>query len=274
MTGTGAYIEKMTAVNPLMEPVAVSAIRALALPAGSEGLDAGCGIGLDVLRLVEAVGPGGHVTGLDLSKEHLSTARLMAAESGLSERISFKHGDVTALPFENAAFDWVWSSCCVGYAGAIEPLAALKELVRVVKTGGVAAILVWSSEKLLPGYPLLEAHLNATSSGIAPFAKHGRPELHFMRALAWFQESGLIKPLVRTFVRDIQAPLTEEIREALITLFQMRWPGAEPELPPEMRPLYRKLCTPGSPEFILNQADYYAFFTCTMFSGVKRSSGG
>ena len=43
----------------------------------------------------------------------------------------------------------------------------VKELARVVKPGGSVALLAWSSEKLLPGHPLLEGHLNATSAGIA-----------------------------------------------------------------------------------------------------------
>ena len=35
------------------------------LPAGSHGLDAGCGLGLITQRLAEAVAPGDHVTGLE-----------------------------------------------------------------------------------------------------------------------------------------------------------------------------------------------------------------
>ncbi|MEJ2303365.1 MAG: hypothetical protein P8Y14_17710 [Anaerolineales bacterium] len=85
------------------------------------------------------------------------------------------------------AFDWAWSVDCVGYA-PIEPLPLVKELARVVKPGGRVAILAWSSEKLLPGYPVLEAHLNATSSGIAPFVRGKKPELHFTRALGWLRD--------------------------------------------------------------------------------------
>ena len=95
------------------------------------------------------------------------------------------------LPFENGTLDWAWSSSCVGYSASLEPLSAVKELARVVKPGGSVAIFAWSSEKLLPGYPLLETRLNATSSGIAPFVKGKRPELHFLRALGWFRNADL-----------------------------------------------------------------------------------
>jgi ubiquinone/menaquinone biosynthesis C-methylase UbiE len=266
-TETDAYIRKMLISNPLMEPVVRSAIQALKLPFGSHGLDAGCGIGLQTVLLADAVGPSGHVSGVDIVPEFLLRAEGVVRESGLSERISFGEGDVRQLPFDNDSFDWAWSACCVGYAASVEPLAALAELARVVKSGGRVAILAWSSETLLPGYPLLEARLGATSSGVAPFAKGWEPERHFMRALGWFRAGGLEEITVRTFVGDANAPLSADMRSALTALFDMRWPGAESELADDDRSEYQRLCLPESPDFILNHPDYYAFYTCSMFSG-------
>ncbi|NIT30297.1 MAG: methyltransferase domain-containing protein, partial [Armatimonadetes bacterium] len=234
---------------------------------GSQGLDAGCGIGLQSLLLVEAVGPTGHVTGLDISPQFLHSAEETVRRSGLSERISFQEGDVRQLPFEDDTFDWAWSSSCVGYAASLEPRSAVKELARVVKPGGVVAIFAWSSEKLLPGYPLLEARLDATSSGIAPFVKGKSPELHFLSALGWFRDAGLEETTVQTFAGEAYAPLSEDLRCALIALFEMRWPGVESELSLKDRGEYRRLCLPESPDFILGHPHYYAFFTCSMFSG-------
>lgn len=165
MTDTDAYIQRLAVSNPLTEPTVRSAIQALQLPSGSQGLDAGCGIGLQALLLAGAVGPSGYVTGLDLSPEFLLHAEEIAKKSGLSEQISFQEGDVRKLPFDNDTFDWSWSANFAGYA-PLKPMPLVKELARVVKPGGSVAILAWSSEKLLPGYPLLEAHLGATSSGI------------------------------------------------------------------------------------------------------------
>jgi demethylmenaquinone methyltransferase/2-methoxy-6-polyprenyl-1,4-benzoquinol methylase len=267
MTDIDAYIQRMAVSNPLMEPTVYSAIQALQLPSGSRGLDAGCGIGLQTLLLTKAVGPTGHVTGLDISPEFLLHAEEIVEKSGLSEQISFQEGDVRRLPFKNGTFDWVWSSCCVGYSASLEPLPSVKELDRVVKPWGRVAIFAWSSETLLPGYPLLEARLNATSSGIAPFVKGKRPGLHFLRALGWFHEAGLEEPTARTFAGDAYAPLSDDLRAALIALFEMRWPEVESELTSEDRAEYQRLCLPESPEFILNHPDYYAFFTCSMFDG-------
>lgn len=266
MSDTNHYIRMLRVSNSLREPVLRSAIRALRLPLKSQGLDAGCGIGLQALLLAEAVGPAGHVTGLDVSAEFLVCAREMVEKVGLSKQISFRKGDVNELPFDDDTFDWAWSADCVGYA-PLDPLPLVRELARVVKPGGVVAIIAWSSEKLLPGYPLLEAHLNATSAGISPFVKGKRPELHFLRALGWFRELGLEEPTARTFVGDVYAPLASEIRSALIALFEMRWPGVRSELTQGDWLEYQRLCLPESPDFILNHPDYYAFFTYSMFQG-------
>lgn len=261
-----AYAQQLAVSNPLSEAVIPSAIQALQLPLRSRGLDAGCGIGLQALLLAEAVGPAGHVTGLDLSPQFLVHAREIAEKAGLSERISFQQGDVNKLPFDDDTFNWAWSANCVGYHPA-KPLPLLRELTRVVKPGGSVAILAWSSQQLLPGYPLLEARLNATSSGIAPFVKGKRPELHFLRALGWFREAGLEEPTAQTFVGDAHAPLSDDMRSALMSLLDMRWPGVQSELTPEDWAEFQRLCQPESPDFILDLPDYYGFFTYSMFQG-------
>lgn len=261
-----AYARMLSLADFLRELAIRSAIQALQLPSGSRGLDAGCGIGSHTLLLAEAVGPGGHVTGLDLSPKFLVHAREIANKSSLSEQVSFQEGDVNKLPFDDDTFDWVWSADCVGYA-PLEPLPLVKELARVVKPGGSVAILGWSSQQLLPGYPLLEARLNATSLGIAPFVKGKRPELHFLRALGWFCDAGLEEPTAQTFVGDVHAPLSDDICSALMSLFQMRWGEPKSEVTREEWAEYQRLCQPESPDFILNLPDYYAFFTYSMFRG-------
>jgi ubiquinone/menaquinone biosynthesis C-methylase UbiE len=252
--------------NYYRESVLRSAIQELGFPQGSSGLDAGCGFGFQALWLAEAVGPTGHVIGLDLSPETLDRAKDIVKRAGLSERISFRPGDVNELPFDDDTFDWAWSADCVGYA-PIEPLPLIKELARVVKPGGSVAILAWSSEELLPGHPRLEACLSATSAGIAPFIKGKNPEKHFTRALGWFRDAGLEECKVQTFAGDVHAPLTDDLRSAMTALFEMRWPGVETELTPDDWAEFQRLCLPGSPDFILDNPDYYAFFTYSMFHG-------
>jgi ubiquinone/menaquinone biosynthesis C-methylase UbiE len=266
---TDNYLQSLIVTNPLQEPVMRRAIHALNLPPGSRGLDVGCGIGLQVMLLAEAVESGGHVTGLDLSPEFLVYARDIAEKAGISEQVSFQEGDMNNLPFDDDTFDWVWSANCAGYAPG-EPLPLLKELVRVVKPGGSVIILAWSSQQLLPGYPVLEAHLNATSSGIAPFVEGAAPELHFPRMMGWFRRAGMEEVTARTFVGDVYAPLSGEMRSALAALIEMRWVDVEAELSEGDQAEFQRLCLAESPEFILDLADYYAFFTYSMFRGWVR----
>ena len=264
--GIDEYVRLATVFNPLKEPVMRSAIQALQLPPGSRGLDAGCGAGLQALLLAEAVGPAGHVTGLDLQPAFLAVARGIVERAGLSERISFREGDVRSLPFDDDTFDWAWSADCIGYA-ALEPLPLVKELARVVRPGGSVIILAWSSEVLLPGYPLLEARLRATTAGVAPFVMGKQPASHFLRALAWFRDAGLVEPCAQTFAGGAHAPLADDLRGALLALFQMRWPGVQAELTAQDWAAYQRLCLPESPGFIVDHPDYYAFFTYSLFRG-------
>jgi len=187
-------------------------------------------------------------------------------EAGLSERISFQEGDMNRLPFDDDSFDWAWSMDCVGYHPS-DPLPSLKELGRVVKPGGNVAIMVYSSQQLLPGYPSIEARLNATSAGIAPFVEGKKPELHFLCALGWFYDIGLEEPSATTFVNEVFAPIGDDVRAALLSLFQMRWGKAKSEVSEEDWERFQRLCQPDSPDHILNRSDYYAFFTYSMFQG-------
>ena len=271
MPDADLIIQNLLEANPLREPTLRSIIQSLQLPRGSRGLDAGCGIGLQAFLLAEAVGPEGHVTGLDIMPELLSYGEDLASKAGLSERVTFRAGDVNCLPFDDNTFDWAWSADCIGYpAGDLTLL--LQELMSVVKPGGSVILLGWSSQQLLPGYPLVEARLNATCSGYIPFFKEKSPEVNFMRALRVFQNAGLEDVTARTFVGDVRAPLQSGERTALASLLQMLWGAPQPEASAEDLAEYKRLCTPGSTEFILDIPDYYAFFTYTLFCGRVRKA--
>lgn len=254
-------------LQPLTVPVIDQAIRALRLPPGSQGLDVGCGVGLQAVRLARAVGPAGHVTGLDLSPRMLEHAGRLAEQSGLTERLSYREGDMSRLPFADNTFDWLWSADCAGYAPVAEPLRLLNELARVVRPGGIVAILLWSSQMLVPGHPVLEARLNATRAGIAPFSAAMAPDGHSLLTLGWLRRADLVNTRAETFIRTVFARVEDSIREALVALLRMRWAGAEPDLSRRDQAEYRRLCGPESPDFILSRPDYYAFFTYSLFCG-------
>lgn len=264
MADTQSYIRHLTETDPLRQPLLQEVIRALHLAPGSRGLDAGCGIGLQTELLADAVGRAGRVTGIDHQPELLHHAGTENLRAGRADRITLSAGDIGTLPFGDASFDWVWSADCIGYpAGELVPL--LQEVARVVRPGGTVAILAWSSQCLLPGHSLLEARLNAHSSALAPYLRGQPPEAHFARALGRFAEAGLVRSAAATFVRDVQAPLSDAIRVALVSLFEMLWGEPRPNETAADRTAYQRLCRPESPEFILDSPDYYGFFTYTLF---------
>lgn len=266
-----SYLELGDLMNRFTRPAVFSAIDALELKPGSRGLDAGCGIGNHTLWLAEAVSPGGYVTGVDISKEGLEIAKEKLESSNLKKQVSFKMGDIFDLPFEENTFDWVWSAdvLYLWFMGSkespVSPQAVIKELARVIKPGGKIGLLLWSSQKLLPGYPLLEAKLNATEAAnfTGPFGI--QPKLHSTRALGWFQMAGLREPKVQNFVVEFQAPLSDDDKEALVGTFGMLWNKTKNEVSDDVWAEYKRLCSPVSPDFILNLPDYNGYIIYSLF---------
>jgi ubiquinone/menaquinone biosynthesis C-methylase UbiE len=261
-----AYMEKLYLSDPLQDPLVRQVVRTVGLREGSRGLDAGCGVGLQIPPLAEAVGKQGHVTGLDIRPEFLEEAGRNICRWGLGGRVSLVQGDIYDPPFGDQEFDWIWSASCACYSMS-RPLQLLEAFRRILKAGGQLLIVIWSGQQLLPGYPRLEAMLNATTPGIAPFTDKDRPEHHFLRLPGWMRRAGFVEVAAQPFSEGICAPFDRPIREALLTLIEMRWLEAERELSRTDRLLYRRITDPASPEFILDRPDYYGFYTYTLFLG-------
>jgi SAM-dependent methyltransferase len=105
------------------------------LHAGQSLLDIGCGPGTITVDLARLVAPG-LVVGLDASAEVLAQARELGATSGL-DTLRFEVGDVFALPYGDRSFDVVHAHQVLQHLG--DPVAALVELRRVLRPGGVLA---------------------------------------------------------------------------------------------------------------------------------------
>jgi len=67
-----SYALSLYLSNFLRDPIIHKAIETLSLVPGSRGLDVGCGIGSQSLKLAEVVAPDGHVSGLDLSTDMIA----------------------------------------------------------------------------------------------------------------------------------------------------------------------------------------------------------
>lgn len=273
-----SYLGLAEAMHRLTEPAIRAAISALPFESlssqPSRGLDAACGNGEHSHWLAQALLPDGQVTGLDICREGLLQARAAYERAGLSDSIDYIQGDLRTLPFQDHAFDWAWCADCLwpgpksqGFLG-MDPMPILQELVRVIRPGGLIAILFWSSQRLLPGHPFLEARLNATRAACYPFQEDGSFRDHILSAPVWMHEAGLEDIRGRTFVADLQTAVDSQARDDLAACFQMLWGRAMPELSDADRVQFERLCRKDSPDFIADRPGYYAFITYTLFSGL------
>jgi len=96
--------------------------------AGSDLLDAGCGTGLFSQAAAQR---GARVTSMDVGQRLLE----QVARKCDSERVV---GDVTALPFHDARFDYV--ICTEVIEHTLRPEVAVRELARVLRPGGTLVL--------------------------------------------------------------------------------------------------------------------------------------
>ncbi len=105
-------------------------VGSLGVEAGSRVLDVGCGTGLAVPWLLEAVGEGGRVTALDLAEGMLEVARNKHGRPN----VRYVHGAIEAAPFAGGSFDEALCHNCFLHLADKE--RALGEIHRVLKPGG------------------------------------------------------------------------------------------------------------------------------------------
>jgi SAM-dependent methyltransferase len=93
-------------------------------------LDVACGGGIVVCAFAAHVR---QATGIDVTPAMLDQAGALAAEKGLVN-VEWRHGDVTALPFDDGSFTIVVTRFAMHHFP--DPAAVLREMVRVCAPGG------------------------------------------------------------------------------------------------------------------------------------------
>ncbi|MCB9662792.1 MAG: methyltransferase domain-containing protein [Alphaproteobacteria bacterium] len=116
----------------------IATVERLQLEPGASVLDIGCGTGLNLPLLVEAVGPSGRVVGLDYSNGMLDQARSRVRERGWTN-VELVQGDAAELAGLNGPFDGVLSTWALGIVDDLP--SALRRALAVLRPGGRLAVL-------------------------------------------------------------------------------------------------------------------------------------
>jgi ubiquinone/menaquinone biosynthesis C-methylase UbiE len=123
-----------------IQAVADHVVRSARIRAGERVLDVACGTGNTALM---ARARGASLTGLDLTPELLAVAEKRAQQDGYSD-IAWQAGDAEALPFDDAVFDAVVSSCGLMFAPDQQKVA--DEVARVTRPGGRICVQAWTRQ--------------------------------------------------------------------------------------------------------------------------------
>jgi ubiquinone/menaquinone biosynthesis C-methylase UbiE len=106
--------------------------------------DVACGTGLITFRAAEAVGPGGRVLATDISDRMVEATRAEAGRRGL-QQVTAERADAEAIRLPDGGFDV--ALCALGLMYVVEPVAALREMYRLLEPGGRVVAAVWGARR-------------------------------------------------------------------------------------------------------------------------------
>ncbi|MEW6476424.1 MAG: methyltransferase domain-containing protein [Actinomycetota bacterium] len=135
----GVFIGLMDRVQdvPGVRAIRAELLARLGLRPGQTVLDLGCGTGDHTREMAALVAPGGRAVGVDFSTSMVNeaTRRQVASEAPAT----FEQGDAQQLRFETGTFDACRTERMLCHVP--DCLAALREMVRVVRPGGWVGVL-------------------------------------------------------------------------------------------------------------------------------------
>ena len=124
-----------------LKPAHDAMLELARLRPGERVLDVACGTGLVTFRAAQAV-RGGEVVGTDISGEMVAIA---ACRARAGARVRFERADAEDLPYLDGTFDV--ALCGLGLMYVPDAVRALREMRRVLRADGRAAVAVWGARR-------------------------------------------------------------------------------------------------------------------------------
>jgi ubiquinone/menaquinone biosynthesis C-methylase UbiE len=125
-----------------LRPAQARLLEMADLRAGERILDVAAGTGLVSFPAAERVGPTGEVVATDLSQVMVDTLARDAERRGLAN-VKAARMDAEQLSLDDASFDAALDALGLMYVP--DPVAALREMHRVLRPGGRAVAAVWGA---------------------------------------------------------------------------------------------------------------------------------
>lgn len=141
------WLEAAEDLEKTLRPVQDTLMQAAALGSGEAVLDIGCGTGPTLRAAAEAVGPEGHVTGVDIAPPLIKFAR-----GRVPDTVDLIVADAQTHAFEPERFDAVISN--FGTMFFADTAAAFANLRQAVKPGGRLAATVWGPPSANPYFAI------------------------------------------------------------------------------------------------------------------------
>jgi len=197
-------------IRTMFQPVTQALIHDAGIVAGQAVLDVAGGSGEPSLTIAETVGATGTVKCTDVIAEMVAAAETEAQRRGVSN-VAFRQCAADSLPFESASFDAV--VCRLGAMFFPDPLAALREMLRVTKAGGAISLVVWGKSDLNPFSYLITDVVARHSGAAAPADPNAPGAFRFAESgslAAVLAEAGALQVRERVLKFQIEAPISPE----------------------------------------------------------------
>jgi ubiquinone/menaquinone biosynthesis C-methylase UbiE len=269
MSATSESDRVLQAFQQAFRPELEAAIRSYDLPDEARVLDSPCGDGFYASLFARHM-RSGTLVAADLSAKCLANAQNAVQAVSAKLAVELHQADAYGLPFADDSFDFVW--CAQSFITLDDPVKALRELARVVRSGGQVAVLETDEyhHVLLPWPVGLELVVQRAVRDECQYRYGDAAKFAQTRDLrSEFREAGLRPTVKRTVAADRSAPFDPATREFLTRHLNYLQEFARMELTPREMANLEKATDANDPNSLINRPDSEMTCISTISHAIK-----